>query len=153
MLIGDPWFLFFVLFCLASRVEWEQWALSISFVRHVACDVWLSMLTFLRLLFLFSASFCFCVSWTTTGVSTYWAEIGTVFNVKTTTTTRRACAFYHSPSSRRGHLVLVCNIIKQFVRTAHIKHKHLLALSTENGGPPSPPRPEPLYIYIYIYIL
>ena len=42
VLIGDPWFFLFVSFCLASRVEWERWALSISFVWHVACDVWLS---------------------------------------------------------------------------------------------------------------
>ena len=32
ILIGDPLFFLFVLFCLASRVEWERWALSISFV-------------------------------------------------------------------------------------------------------------------------
>ena len=42
VLIGDPWFFLFVSFCLASRVEWERRALSISFVWHVACDVWLS---------------------------------------------------------------------------------------------------------------
>ena len=42
VLIGDSWFFLFVSFCLASRVEWERWALSISFVWHVACDVWLS---------------------------------------------------------------------------------------------------------------
>ena len=40
--IGDLWFVLFVSFCLASRVEWERWALSISFVWHVACDFWLS---------------------------------------------------------------------------------------------------------------
>ena len=28
VLIGDPCFFSFVLFCLASRVEWERWALS-----------------------------------------------------------------------------------------------------------------------------
>ena len=32
VLIGDPRFFLSVLFCLASRVEWERWALSISFV-------------------------------------------------------------------------------------------------------------------------
>ena len=40
----------FVLFCLASRVEGEQWALPISFVRHIACDV---CLTVWSLIFLF----------------------------------------------------------------------------------------------------
>ena len=39
VLIGDPKFFLFVLFCLASRVEWERWTLSISLVWHVACDV------------------------------------------------------------------------------------------------------------------
>ena len=39
VLIGDLRFFLFVLFCLASRVEWERWARSISFARHVACDV------------------------------------------------------------------------------------------------------------------
>ena len=28
----------FVLLCLASRVEWERWALYTPFVRHVTCD-------------------------------------------------------------------------------------------------------------------
>ena len=32
VLIGDPSFFLFVSFCLASRVEWERRALSISFV-------------------------------------------------------------------------------------------------------------------------
>ena len=89
------------------------------------------------------------VSWTTTDVRTYRAEIGTTFNVKiATTTTRRACTFLHSPSSRRGHLVRSM----QFVRTAQFKHKHLLALSTEDGGGGSPPRPKPLYIIVVSYL-
>ena len=116
VLIGDPWFFLFVSFCLASRVEWEWWALSISFVWHVACDVWLpGALFFWGVLFYFSnyrvcvdfsGSFYFfliCVpflgswpvttegvrvSWTSsTDVRKYWVEIGTAFNVKTTTTT------------------------------------------------------------------
>ena len=32
VLIGDIRLFLFVLFCLASRVEWERWAPSISFV-------------------------------------------------------------------------------------------------------------------------
>ena len=54
VLIGDPRF-FFILFCLALRVEWERWALSISFVRHVTCDVklsvWTALAPFLSLFF------------------------------------------------------------------------------------------------------
>ena len=41
------------LFCLASRVEWERWALSISFVWHVACDVWLSGALFFWVFFFY----------------------------------------------------------------------------------------------------
>ena len=54
---------------------------------------------------------------------------------------------------RRGHLA--CSINRMhFVRTAQSKHKHPLALSTEDGGPhggrgaPRPPRPEPLLIVL-----
>ena len=38
---------------------------------------------------------------------------------------------------RRGHLVCSINSM-QFVRTTQFKHKHLLALSTEDGGAPGP---------------
>ena len=90
---------------------------------------------------------------------------------QTQTTARRACAFFYPHSSRRGHLVLYCihyilytlytvytiycihyilHILMQFVRTSQFKHKHLLALSTEDAGAPRPPRPEPLYIYIFL---
>ena len=41
VLIGDPLFFLFVSFCLASRVEWERWALSISFVVSPATSDWL----------------------------------------------------------------------------------------------------------------
>ena len=36
----------------------------------------------------------------------------------------------------------------KFVPTAQLKHKHLLVLSTEDGGGGRPLRPEPLYYHI-----
>ena len=60
VLIGDPWFFLFVLLCLASRVEWERWTLSISFVWHVACDVWPSGALFFRGFF-FCSNYRVCV--------------------------------------------------------------------------------------------
>ena len=48
VLIGDPWFFFFALFWLASRVEWERWPL------YLLCPTCrLRRLTFWGLIYLF----------------------------------------------------------------------------------------------------
>ena len=54
--------------------------------------------------------------------------------MKTTTTTRRACAFSHSPSSRRGHLV--CSM--QFVCTAQFKQTTSSHSQRRTGGGQAP---------------